>query len=143
MQTDAATPNIVGPTMLGVVASVLAVVCKSPTYSRFSPWYLQCILGRIQPTRLCKREFDSRLGPDVAPPMLEEVCKRIAEQKKCWALLAQNFDRFKLRATRRNNMRQGVQTDATFNTVFSLSSKLCKSKATDLDSISAKLLRAS
>ena len=28
MQTDATTPNIVAPTMLGVVASVLAVVCK-------------------------------------------------------------------------------------------------------------------
>ena len=29
MQTDAVTPNIVGPTMLGDVASVLAVVCAS------------------------------------------------------------------------------------------------------------------
>ena len=28
VQTDATTPNIVGPTILGVVASVLAVVCK-------------------------------------------------------------------------------------------------------------------
>ena len=28
MQTDATTPNIVAPTMLGVVACVLAVVCK-------------------------------------------------------------------------------------------------------------------
>ena len=28
VQTDATTPNIVAPTMLGVVASVLAVVCK-------------------------------------------------------------------------------------------------------------------
>ena len=28
MQTDATTPNIVAPTMLGVVASMLAVVCK-------------------------------------------------------------------------------------------------------------------
>ena len=28
MPTDATTPNIVAPTMLGVVASVLAVVCK-------------------------------------------------------------------------------------------------------------------
>ena len=29
MQTDAVTPNIVGPTMLGDVASVLAVVCAN------------------------------------------------------------------------------------------------------------------
>ena len=28
VQTDATTPNIVAPTMFGVVASVLAVVCK-------------------------------------------------------------------------------------------------------------------
>ena len=28
MQTDASAPNIVGPLILGVVASVLAVVCK-------------------------------------------------------------------------------------------------------------------
>ena len=28
VQTDATTPNIVAPTMLGVVACVLAVVCK-------------------------------------------------------------------------------------------------------------------
>ena len=28
VQTDSTTPNIVGPTMLGVVASVLAVLCK-------------------------------------------------------------------------------------------------------------------
>ena len=28
MQTDATTPNIVAPTMLGVVASMLAVVCE-------------------------------------------------------------------------------------------------------------------
>ena len=28
VQTDATTPNIVGPTMLGVVASVLSVLCK-------------------------------------------------------------------------------------------------------------------
>ena len=28
VKTDATTPNIAGPTMLGVVACVLAVVCK-------------------------------------------------------------------------------------------------------------------
>ena len=28
VQTNATTPNIVGPTMLGVAASALAVVCK-------------------------------------------------------------------------------------------------------------------
>ena len=28
VQTDATTPNIVGPTMLGIVASVSSVACK-------------------------------------------------------------------------------------------------------------------
>ena len=52
--------------------------------------------------------------------MLEELCRRIqhvlgyasaiTEKKKCWELLAQKFDRFQ---TLRNNMQQGVQTDAT------------------------------
>ena len=32
--------------------------------------------------------------------------------KKCWELLAEKFDRFQ---TLRNNMQQGVQTDATCN----------------------------
>ena len=36
----------------------------------------------------------------------------ITEQKKCWELLAEKFDRFQ---TLRNNMQQGVQTDATCN----------------------------
>ena len=41
----------------------------------------------------------------------------ITEQKRCWELLTQTFDRFqyKLCATTRNNMQQGVQTDATCN----------------------------
>ena len=41
VQTDASTPNIVGPTMLGVVASVLAVLCKRMQQ-------LPTLLGRIQ-----------------------------------------------------------------------------------------------
>ena len=36
----------------------------------------------------------------------------ITEQKKCWELLAEKFDRFQ---TLRNNMQQGVETDATCN----------------------------
>ena len=79
VQTDATTPNNVGPTMLGVVALVLAVVCKRmqrlPTMlgqqcwelSRWcwqwcangfnnsqQCWDLQCIRGRIQPISLWK-----------------------------------------------------------------------------------------
>ena len=45
-------------------------------------------------------------------PTLLCYASAITEQKKCWELLAQKFDRFQ---TLRNNMQQGVQTDATCN----------------------------
>ena len=51
MQTDATTPDIDGPTVLGVVASVLVVVCKRCNNSQ-QCWDLQCIVGRIQAIRL-------------------------------------------------------------------------------------------
>ena len=43
-------------------------------------------------------------------PTLLRYASAIPEQKKCWELLAEKFDRFQ---TLRNNMQQGVQTDAT------------------------------
>ena len=74
--------------MLGVIASVLAQVCNNfqKCWDR-----LQCILGRIQPTRLC-RPCETRVRG-------ANMCKRpdsallcytlvIKEQKKCWQLLA-------------------------------------------------------
>ena len=44
----------------------------------------------------------------------------ITEQKKCWELLAEKFDRFQTARNNTqqhlsNNMQQGVQTDATCN----------------------------
>ena len=45
-------------------------------------------------------------------PTLLRYASVITEQKKCWELLAETFDRFQ---TLRNNMQQGVQTDATCN----------------------------
>ena len=42
-------------------------------------------------------------------PTLLRYASVITEQKKCWELLAEKFDRFQ---TLRNNMQQGVQTDA-------------------------------
>ena len=45
-------------------------------------------------------------------PTLLRYPSAIKEQKKCWELLAENFDRFQ---TWRNNTQQGVQTDATWN----------------------------
>ena len=61
-QTDAKTPNIVTPKMLGVVACVLAVVygCNNSQQC----WDLQCIVGRILPISLCKQCVMSVRGPN-------------------------------------------------------------------------------
>ena len=117
MQTDATTPNIVAPTMLGIFACVLAVVCKRmqqlPTM--LGPGVHR---GRIQPISLCKPCVMSVRGPNnvgravQTDPTLLCYASAITEQKKCWELLAEKFDRFQ---TLRNNMQQGVQTDATCN----------------------------
>ena len=45
-------------------------------------------------------------------PTLLRYASAITEQKKCWELLAEKFDRFQ---TLRNNMQQGAQTDAICN----------------------------
>ena len=45
-------------------------------------------------------------------PILLRFASAITEQKKCWELLAEKFDRFK---TFRNGMQQGVQMNATCN----------------------------
>ena len=45
-------------------------------------------------------------------PALLRYASAITEQKKCWELLAEKFDRFQ---TLRNNMQQEVQTDTTCN----------------------------
>ena len=114
MQTGATTPNIFAPTMLGVVSYVLAVVCKRMQ----QVWGLQCTVGRIQPISLCNPCGMSVRGPNnvgrtvQTDPTLLRYASAITEQKKCWELLAEKFDRFQ---TLRNNIQQGVQTDATCN----------------------------
>ena len=89
VQKDATTPNIVATTMLGVVACMLAVVCKRmqqlPTLLRQQClellrecwqwcangcnnsqqcWCLQCIVGRIQLISLCKPCVMTVRGPN-------------------------------------------------------------------------------
>ena len=112
MQTGATSPNNVAPTMLRVVSCVLAVVCKRMQ----QVWDLQCTVGRIQPISLCDPCGMSVRGPnDVGrtvqtdPTSLRDA-SAITEKKKCWELLAEKFNRFQ---TLRNNMQQGVQTDAS------------------------------
>ena len=63
-------------------------------------WDLQCIVGSIQPISLCKPCVMSVRGPNnvgraaPADPTLLRYVSAITEQKKCWELLAEKFDRF-------------------------------------------------
>ena len=70
---------------------------------------LQCIVGRIQPIGLCNPCVISVRGPYnvgrtvKTDPTLLRYASAITEQKKCWELLAEKFDRFQ---TLRNNSQQ-------------------------------------
>jgi len=70
---------------------------------------LQCIVGRIQPISLCKLwvmsvRGSNKVGRAVQTnPTLLRYASAITEQKKCWELLAEKFDRFQ---TLRNNTQQ-------------------------------------
>ena len=85
-------------------------------------WDLQCIVGRIQPISLCKPCVMSVRGPNnvgrtvQTDPILLRYTSAITEQKSCWL---KRLTGFKLCAATRNNMQQGVQTDATSNNVWS------------------------
>ena len=88
-------------------------------------WDLQCIMGRIQPIRLCKpcgmqvrgpKNVERAVQMDPISTLLR-YASAITEQKKCWELLDEKpgLTGFKLCATTSNNMQQGGQTDATYN----------------------------
>ena len=76
-------------------------------------WDLQCIVGRIQPISLCEPYVMSVRGPNnvgravQTDPTLLRYASAITEQKKCWELLAEKFDRFQ---TLRNNTQQHPTT---------------------------------
>ena len=86
-------------------------------------WDLQCIVGRIQPISLCKPCVMSVRGPNNVGRAVQTdltllpYASAITEQKKCWELLAEKFDRLQTLCnntqTTSNNMQQDVQTDAT------------------------------
>ena len=92
-------PNLVAPTMLGVVACVLAVVCKR---MQQLPTMLGPALhrGKDKPISLCKPCIMSVCGPNnvgravQTDPTLLRYASAIMEQKKFWELLAETFDRF-------------------------------------------------
>ena len=98
--------------MLEVVSCVLAVVCNGCSNSQ-QCWDLQCIVERIQPIGLCKPCVMSVRGPKnvrtavQTDPTLLRYASAITEQKKCWELLAEKYDRFQ---TLRNNTQQHPTT---------------------------------
>ena len=61
---------------------------------------------------MCVRGPNNVGGAVQTDPTLLRYAPAITEQKKCWELLAEKCGRFQ---TLRNNMQQGVQTDATCN----------------------------
>ena len=71
------------------------------------------MVGGIQPTSLCKRCVMSVRGPNnvgravQTDPTLLRYSSAITKQKKCWELLAEEFDRFQ---TLRNNTQQHPTT---------------------------------
>ena len=107
-KADKTTLNIVAPTMLGVVASVLAVVCKR---MQQLPTMLRPAVHRGNNTT-CVAPLNNVGRAVQTDPALLRCASAITEQKRCLDLLAEKFDRFQ---TLRNNMQQGVQTDATCN----------------------------
>ena len=110
LQMDKTTANVVGPRTLGVVASVLAVVCKRmqqlPTL--LGP-AVNC--GKDTTLRLCRPCVMCMQGPDSRAVQMDSTllcyASAITEQKKCWELLAQKFDQFQ---TLRNNFQQHATT---------------------------------
>ena len=76
-------------------------------------WDLQCIVGRVQPISLCKPCVMSVRGPNnvgravQTEPTLLRYASAITDQKKCWELLTEKFDRIQ---TLRNNMQQHPTT---------------------------------
>ena len=70
----ATTPKIVGPTILGVIASVLAVVCKR---IQQRPGILGPTMHRGRDTTHMTLETARVQCACVGPTMLEELCKRI------------------------------------------------------------------
>ena len=91
---------------------MLAVVCKR---MQQLPTMLGPAVhrGRVQPISLCKQYVMSVRGPNSAgravqtDPTLLRYALAIAEQKKCWELSAEKFDRFQ---TLRNNTQQHPTT---------------------------------
>ena len=105
---NATTPNIVAPTVLGVLETCWQW-CANGCNNFQQCWDLQCIVRRIQPISLCKPCVISVRGPNnvgralQTDPTLLRYASVITEQKKCWEMWAEKFDRFQIL---RNNIQQ-------------------------------------
>ena len=105
----------VGPTMLGVVASVLAVVCKRMqqfpamlAYQRVGLSREVIVLLSIRRSCVMIVPGPKNVGKAVeTDPTLFLYASAIMEQKKCIEFLAQKFARFQ---TLRNNSQQHATT---------------------------------
>ena len=103
----ATTPNNVGSCCVRVGSGVNGLNNSQQC------WDLQCIVGRIQPISLCKPRVMSVPGPNnvvgavQTDPTLLHYASAITEQKICWELLTEKFDRFQ---TLRNNTQQHPTT---------------------------------
>ena len=74
--------------------------CENGCNNSQQCWDLQCIVGSMQPISLCKPCVMSVRGPNnveravQTDPTLLRYASAITEQKKCWELLGEKFDRF-------------------------------------------------
>ena len=118
VQTDATTPNIVGSHRVRVGSGVQKKCNNSQ-----QRWALQCIVGRIQPIRLCKPCVTRVRGPNnveraVQTGRIQNCCATLQRSwnkrnvGSCWM---KSLTGFKLCATTSNNMQQGGQTAARYN----------------------------
>ena len=117
MQTEATTPDIVGPTILTVIAPLLAVLCKRiqqlPTILP-----VQCIVGRIQPIILWRPYWMRVRGPNNvwrAVQMDPLCCATLLWSRNKWnvgssSCFDQRLTGFKLCATIPNIIQQHVTT---------------------------------
>ena len=87
--------------------------CANGCNNFLQVWDLQCIVARMQPISRCNPCVMSVRGPCSVgrtvqtDPTLLPYASAITEQKKCWELLAEKFDRFQ---TLRNNTQQHPTT---------------------------------
>ena len=119
VQTDATNFNIVGQQCWELLRPCWQSSANGCNNSQ-QYCYLQCIVGRIQPIRLCKLYWTTcvwnSFGRTPCVMHVRDTTLRRSRTKRyvgsCWF---KSLTGFKLNATTPNNMQHGVQTDPTCN----------------------------